>query len=401
MALSIRAEHRLVRSVIALMSAWIVIGIVLLVRIWPPPPPTFGFTGFTALVAIAFGGMGGLILGRRPGNVIGWLLLIEGLASAVQFGVDAAPAIAAAGPTPDPVLVAWTAWVSNVIWIWSVVVFGPLFLLFPDGKPISPRWGPLGPLTILGAVLLAIGFGTTPGPLNNFPNVPNPVTFGGDWSGTVLMIGAVTFAGGSALCAISLVVRWRRSTGDAREQLKWLAAVSLPFIVAGTISSEVKVAQYLMIGFGLLMPVAIAIAVLRHRLYDIDQVISRTVVYGALTAILAGIYTATLKLLQEGFVQVTGKESEGAVILSTLVIAAAFTPVRKGLEQLIDRRFKPTPSAAAAGLAVVHGATFGATELDTLVRRAVREELTAILEPVRRADSAMSEPSAHGASAEG
>ncbi|MBI3747001.1 MAG: hypothetical protein HY264_10870 [Chloroflexi bacterium] len=400
MARGIGAERRLVRAAVALLVACIVVGILMLVRIWPPPPPTFGFTGFTAFVAVAFGGMGALILGRRPGNAIGWLLLVEGLATAVQFGIDAAPALAAGGPNPDPVLIAWTSWVSNVIWIWSVAVFGPLFLLFPDGTPLSPRWGPLGPLTILGAILFALGLGTTPGPLNNFPDVQNPVTFGGEWSRAVLVIGAVTFAGASALCAISLVVRWRRSSGDAREQMKWLAAVSLPFIAAGTISAAVQVAQYLMIGFGLLMPVAIAIAVLRHRLYDIDQVISRTVVYGALTAILAGLYTATLKLLQEGFVQVTGKESEGAVILSTLVIAAAFTPVRKGLEQVIDRRFKPAPRGVAAALAVVPGATLGADELDTLVRRAVREELTAILEPARQANAPMPTPMPRGAPVE-
>ncbi|HEX4896885.1 MAG TPA: hypothetical protein VFV53_00840 [Candidatus Limnocylindrales bacterium] len=269
---------------------------------------------------------------------------------------------------------------SNIIWLWSVAVFGPLFLLYPNGKPVSPRWGPIGPLTILGAVLLAIGMGTMPGALNNFPEVTNPVTIGGGWSGSVAMIGTVLFAGGSALSAVSLVVRWRRSRGDAREQLKWLAAVSLPFIAAGLLSPTSRVAQYVMIGFGILTPVAIAIAVLRHRLYDIDQVISRTVVYGALTAILAGIYTATLKLLQEVFVQVTGKESEGAVILATLVIAAAFTPVRKGLEQLIDRRFKPTPSSTAA-IGEAPAVTLGAADMDALVRRAVREELTAILDP--------------------
>lgn len=379
MRISAATDHWLVRAALTVLVGGVVVGLVLLVRVWPPPPPTFGFTGFTALVAVMFGGMGALILRRRPGNAIGWLLLIEGVASAIQFGFDTAPALAAAGPAPGPAAVAWTSWISNVIWIGAVAVFGPLFLLFPDGKPVSPRWGVIGPLTIFGAILLAVGIGTVPGQLNNFPEVTNPVTLGGAWSGPLILVGAVIFAAGSALSAVSLVVRWRRSSGDAREQLKWLAAVSLPFIAAGVLSPTSPAAQDVMIGFGLLTPIAIAIAVLRHRLYDIDQVISRTVVYGALTAILAGIYTATLKLLQEGFVQVTGKESEGAVILATLVIAAAFTPIRKALEQVIDRRFKPAaaPGVATHGEPAIDGPT--AAELELLVRRAVREEVQALM----------------------
>ena len=379
MSLSPAAERRLVRTILALLIASVVVGIVALVRIWPPPEPTFGFTGFNAIVAVVFGGMGAMILGRRPGNAIGWLLLIEGLASAVQFGFDTGPALAAGGPAPDRSLEAWLSWISNVIWVWPVAIFGPIFLLYPDGRPITPRWAPLGALTVGGAAVLALGIALSPGPMNNFPGVPNPVSLGGPWTGPVILIGAIAFASGSFLSALSLVVRWRRSQGDAREQLKWLAAVSIPFILTGLLSPAVRVAQYLMIGFGILAPIAIAIAVLRHRLYDIDQVISRTVVYGALTAILAGIYTATLKLLQEGFVQVTGKESEGAVILATLVIAAAFAPIRKALEQVIDRRFKPAPAhaVAAPGEPVISGAD--ATELELIVRRAVREEVAALL----------------------
>jgi hypothetical protein len=381
MSLSPTAERWVVRATLAVLIASVVVGVVALVRVWPPPEPTFGFTGFNAIVAVVFGGMGAMILGRRPGNAIGWLLLIEGLASAVQFGLDTGPALAAGGPTPDPSVVAWLSWISNVVWVWPVAIFGPIFLLYPDGRPITPRWAPLGALTVGGAIALALGIALSPGPLNNYPGVMNPVTIGGPWAGAFILVGAIAFAGASGLSALSLVVRWRRSRGDAREQLKWLAAVSVPLILTGLLSASIRAFQYLMIGFAILAPIAIAIAVLRHRLYDIDQVISRTVVYGALTAILAGIYTATLKLLQEGFVQVTGKESEGAVILATLVIAAAFAPIRKALEQVIDRRFKPAPAAATAGAAPgepgIEGAT--AAELELIVRRAVREELGALL----------------------
>jgi hypothetical protein len=141
-----------------------------------------------------------------------------------------------------------------------------------------------------------------------------------------------------------------------------------------------------MIGFGLAMPVAIAIAVLRHRLYDIDQLISRAVVYGALTAILAGVYAASLKILQEVFLQVTGTQSDGAVIVSTLVTAAFFSPMRKGLDHVVDRWFKRRKGAVPGGhnpavAAMTPMADATLADLETVIRRVVREELAATQPP--------------------
>jgi hypothetical protein len=358
----------------------IVTGLALLVRTWPPPPPTFGFTGFTALVAAAFAGMGTLLVARRPGNVVGWLLLAEGVLSAIQFGLDTAPTVAATVWPSDPGRIAWMSWLSNVVWVPSVAVFGPLFLLFPDGRPVSPRWRALGPANALGAAILILGLATLPGPLANFQDISNPVTIGGDWSDVAIALGAALFLGASALSAVSLVVRWRRSTGDARQQLKWLASVSVPFVVAGAVSPTVVVAQYVMIGFGLAAPVAIAIAVLRYRLYDIDEILSRTFVYGALTAILAGVYAASLKVLQEVFVQLTGAGSDGAVIASTLVTAAFFAPVRRGLDSVVERRFKRPSSApppTGPAMRVEAAVPVGLGDVESVVRRVIREELAA------------------------
>lgn len=353
-------------------------GVVTLAVRWPPPAASWGFTGFQVPIAIAFGAMGILLLRRQPGNRIGWLLLLEGTITAVQFGVDLpAQTLSATTATTS---VAWVAWFSNWVWILSVTAIPPLFLLFPDGRPIGPRWARAIPLLAAGAAIMVIGIATIPGPLQNYPSVSNPVSVGGTWSRPLFAVGGLLLLLGATASVLSLLLRWRRSHGDAREQLKWLAFVGIPLLIAGAFSTALPIAQLVMIGFGVATPIAIAIAVLRHRLYDIDDLISRAFVYGALTAILAGLYTAALRFFNELFVQITGASSESSIILATLVLAAAFTPVRKALERVIDKRFKPASALARDGLAAPVG-QLTAADLDLVIRRAVREELEAARAP--------------------
>jgi hypothetical protein len=336
------------------------------------PPATWGFTGFQIPIAIAFGGMGLLLLRRRPSHRIGWLLLAEGAVTAIQFAVD----FGASGPTVTSTAgqVVWVAWVSNWIWVVSIALLPPLFLLFPEGRALSARWGVAIPAVTLGAAAMTLGLVSSPGPMLNFPTIANPTGFGGTWSELAFDGGAVVLLGAAATCVVSLVIRWRRSAGDAREQLKWLAFVGIPILIAASLSTVLPIAQIAMIAFAVAAPFAIAIAVLRHRLYDIDQLIGHTLVYGALTAILAGLYTAAVRFFNELFVQVTGASSESSIILATLVLAAAFTPVRKALESIVERRYKPA-TGRAADLARSGIAAMSADDLEGLIRRAVRAEL--------------------------
>ncbi|HEV2005463.1 MAG TPA: hypothetical protein VGQ85_02515 [Candidatus Limnocylindrales bacterium] len=356
----------------AVLMVGLFVGLLELVSAPTLPPATWGFTGFQVPIAIAFGGMGLLLLRRRPSHRVGWLLLAEGTVTAIQFAVD----LGASGPTatPTPGQVVWVAWVSNWAWVVSIALLPPLFLLFPDGRALSARWSLAIPAVTLGAVAMILGLLSTPGPLLNFPTIVNPTGFGGTWSETAFDGGAVILLGAAATSVLSLVIRWRRSEGDAREQLKWLAFVGIPILIAASLSTALPIAQIAMIAFAVAAPFAIAIAILRHRLYDIDQLIGHTVVYGALTAILAGLYTAAVKFFNELFVQVTGASSESSIILATLVLAAAFTPVRKGLESIVERRYKPatghTGDVSASGITAM-----SANALEALIRRAVRAEL--------------------------
>jgi uncharacterized membrane protein len=181
----------------------------------------------------------------------------------------------------------------------------------------------------------------------------------------------------------SLWLRWRRSTGVEREQLKWLAwAGGLVVVMIPITFLPFKVVQVIFILVLALVPLAIGIAVLRYRLYEIDAVISRTLVYGALTAILAGLFAGVQRLLQGVFVAATGNESDAALVITTLVLATAFAPLKAWLERLVAHRFKEPPAGPALALVPVLGEpadgptpAIAPDELESMLRRVVRDEL--------------------------
>ncbi len=368
MAAPSRTERALYWLAAATMVAGLGIGALALASAWPPKTVPFAFTGFQVPIVIAFGGIGLLLIRRRSGNRIGWLLALEAVVAAIQFAIDqVAIASLSTAPAWEPVVV----WVSNWIWLLAISPLPIVFLLFPEGRALSRRWGAVIPWLGAGVAVAIVGRATVPGPVSNYPSVDSPLTIGGPWSQPAFLLGGVIFLAAAAACVLSLVIRWRRSSGDEREQLKWLAFVGIPLVAVAPLAASVPIAADLVIAFGVAMPVAIGIAVLRHRLYDIDELIGRTVVYGALTAILAGVYTAALKLFNELFVQLTGAQSESSIILATLVLAAAFTPVRKSLEGVVERRFKP--ATVRAGLPADSSlATMTVGQLEAVVRDAVR-----------------------------
>jgi hypothetical protein len=300
---------------------------------------------------VSFSVVGALIASHRPENPIGWLFC----AAALFYGIEIAGeeyAIYALFTNPDSLpLGAELAWLTE--WIWApgfgiILVFLPL--LFPDGHPPSRRWRGvawLGGLSIgLICVLTSIVLWPERGPallqqLGGFGGeVEEWRSAVSDW---VLRLGGPMLLVAGLGAVISLFVRFRRARGDERQQIKWFAsaaALTLAWIiVAEQQSGEIVALSGLLVIASI--PVATGIAILRYRLYDIDRIINRTLVYGPLTAALAAVYLGSVATAQTVFRALTGQEEQPqlAVVVSTLAIAALFHPLRRGIQTFMDRRF--------------------------------------------------------------
>lgn len=302
----------------------------------------------------AFGLVGALLLYRRPGHRLGWLLAGIGVLALLGGSVNEyVLAVTQAGSSASDFL-AWLVWFSNWFW-WPVVVgiFVFLPLLFPDGKPPTARWrlvAMLGVVAILGLVLASAfqeRYDTTI--LGEIPSIENPLGIEGwiDADGSVLYempswILLAAFVGAVA----SMAVRFRRSQGLERLQLKWFSyAVGL--MLAWTLLGEVIWVSVLghddvlggsVLPFGVLLifiPITIAVAILRYRLYAIDRIISRTVGYGLVTAVLFAAYVGAVFVLR----RLLPAQGGLAVAGSTLAVAALFNPLRRRIQTSVDRRF--------------------------------------------------------------
>jgi hypothetical protein len=219
-----------------------------------------------------------------------------------------------------------------------------LLLLFPDGRLPSPRWRPVGWLAGLGTIGFFLGYALQAGPLEDFPQIVNPYGVDSPIVGTVTVAGGLVVVGSFVASAISLIVRARHASSEQRQQIKWLAyggaVVVSTILVSGFVSIWSVTVSIGIISVALLgIPLFTGIAIVRHRLYDIDILINRTLVYGALTAMLVLVYFGGVALLQSALRGLTGQESTLAVVASTLLIAAIFSPLRRRIQGFIDRRF--------------------------------------------------------------
>ena len=296
--------------------------------------------------------VGILILTRQPRNTIGWILLAVGaigaadgiLSSYAEYGLRTHPGSL---PGADVALA-----LSQPLWAPIFGVMGAyLLLLFPDGRPPSRRWRRVAWLTAVGIGGAWVGLTVLPGSFadSGYPGVTNPLGIGAlrgfEW---VVFLFLPLIPISIALSAISLVQRFRRSRGTVRLQLKWLTAAAavtavfyaLAFAVPGNWGSGPTptyafVIQALGVFSFALIPISIGFAILRYRLYDIDVVINKTLVYGSLTAVLGCVYVG----LAVGFGAIAGRDNSLVIAGSTLVVAAPFRPARRRIQAFIDRRF--------------------------------------------------------------
>jgi hypothetical protein len=301
---------------------------------------------FTLAPLLTFSVVGAIIASRHPRNAIGWLFCGIGLVVGLSSLTGGYAEYWLENKTGSKSIAETAAWFSS--WGWILLVFPTSFilLLFPDGRLPSPRWRPVAWCAGLGIVGFVVTFATDAGPLEEFPQIVNPYGFDSPVLGVVGVAGALVAGGSMVASAISLIVRMRRAGSEQRQQIKWLAyggaVVVGTIFVGGVISIWSEPISIAIIGVALLgVPVFTGIAIVRHRLYDIDVVINFTLVYAILSATLAVVYFGSIVLLQRVFAGLTGQEKlpQLAIVASTLVIAALFNPLRRRIQSFIDRRF--------------------------------------------------------------
>jgi hypothetical protein len=367
--------------------------------LWSEATPVENMQGVVLDVGFgAFAVVGAILVAKRPTNLIGWIMASVALMVAIfnAGGVYATYVMLMRGQ-PDALAV-FGAWTAN--WYWFLMLALALIylpLLFPDGRLPSRRWLPvavLAGIAMLGFVLPRALADTLP--VNEAPEyrIDNPIgieglgpvenlpIFGVFLNGVLI----VAFVGAAA----SVVVRLRRSRGVERQQMKWFAYVTVVFvggsILASAIGEVTGVRRLEDISFVLSLvalvglPIAVGVAILRYRLYEIDLIINRTLVYGSLTAMLAVVYFGGVTATQAIFRALTsqGQQPQLAIVVSTLVIAALFNPLRRRIQSFIDRRFYRRKYDARKTLEAFSAKLRDETDLDALsddLTRVVRETM--------------------------
>lgn len=350
------------------------IGAITLRIVDPVPiiPDALGFSdlalvGFEFL-GVTFASVGALLVIRRPENAVGWLMVLIGAGNALAGLTGGVTSSAVADGPAGTTIAGLAGWLTNLFVMLGGLVIG-LGFIFPTGRGHTPAWNRFvrfGAIALLWMLVFLVLI--RPGPLQVFATIENPFGFGPDIR-PLLGPQISTFVAASAvlmvpILALSIVSRYRMSGRVGRQQLKWFILAFLVAIggfaaagVGALISDEPPEAGLVVFGFaGALVPVAIGIAILRHHLYDIDRLISRSLGYTVVTAVLVAVFAATAV----GLSTLLGSLAQGetlAVAASTLFVFAIFGPLRRRAQSAVDRRFdrarydaQRTVEGLAAGL---------------------------------------------------
>lgn len=297
----------------------------------------------------AYALVGGFVAARRPDNLVGWVFLVGGTAMTVQLGLEEyaqRAVVLEPGRWPAAVLADWLA-----EWMWVVPLSALQFsmLLFPDGRLPSPRWRPVARLLVAGDLALLVLAPVATWPLRGRLASGDALLDGPLWS--VIQPLAMVLVAATLVCAASLLARYRGAGTEQRHQLRWLALAAIAFVAGATVenvfgstavqeTAATTVWPYLVGVLGTAaLPVAAAMAILKRRLYEIDRIISRLLVYTLVTAVLVATYLASVLLLGGAARAVTGESGDLVVALSTLAVAAVARPLLGRVRQAVDRRF--------------------------------------------------------------
>ena len=316
----------------------------------------WGMPGAQGLWALGFSVAGYPITRRHPANPVGWCLMVAGAAAGVALLGTGVPEAAGLGERP--------LWLMN-FWVISVSALCTAVVLFPSGSPPSRRWWMfLGVLWGSGSLEYFKAYPTSP----EFVGLPERLD--------VLAIPTnIVFQTCTVVQFLALLARWRRAGAVERLQLKWVvysvalvatAALVVEVGLANLVSALYPPATVVFSVAVIVIPTGIGVAMLRYRLYDIDLLINRTLVYGLLTAMLAAVYFGGVVGLQSVLRGLTGQESTLAVVASTLAIAALFNPLRRRVQAFVDRRFYRRKYDAAKILAAFNARLRDETDLGVL-----------------------------------
>ncbi len=282
-------------------------------------------------IALVYVGAGGLLVARLPRNPVGWLMIGIGLGQAVSAFVTgyASLALDRGGPNLPLGEIAW--WLSTSAYIPSVgLLITLLLLLFPDGKPPSPRWRVVGRAAVIGIALQLVGDMAGTWPQRHLPPdlLDNVETTG--LSSVVMSVGILIVMVAAIASVASLVVRFHRATGDERQQLRWFVFAAAVVVVGAILAFPGIDSQFIVLIAGFfLIPVTAAIAILKFRLYDLDLVIRKTVIITTMAAVLIALYLSVIALATFGTIS--------GVVVGVALLAVTFNPVRRGARGLADR----------------------------------------------------------------
>ena len=338
-------------SVCAIAAILVAAAVLLILGLGTPlPEASFGFKGWGVILASAFGVAGILIATRVPSNPIGWLLLVAGIGTAfqelathyAQYGLYVEP-----GSLPGADV---AAWITEWIWIpymASVALLIPM--LYPTGTLPSPRWRIPLVVGLTAALLGGLLFALAPGDLGGYPGIPNPAGVeGATWIRTLGDTVMLVFVAGVLAAIVSMAVRYRRSEGDERQQLKWLLLaisvlassfiVGVPYWTLGGTGGSLVIVENLLVLSLVAIPVAIGVAILKFHLYDIDVVIKKTVVYVILAVLLFAIGLPLAWAVAGLFVGAVGGEDEAyAYLAAGLLMGVAVWPLRRLATRIANR----------------------------------------------------------------
>jgi hypothetical protein len=340
--------------VISLALTGFAAGLLVLLKLSHPDVPVYDYWVDATAIAITFSTVGALIASRRAHHPVGWLFCTIGLLAGVDHFCGEYATYALLTPAGLLATGEATAWIRS--WIWPVTggLGVLLVLLFPDGNLPNPRWQLFVWLNGIVAVVGAIGLALTPGPIDGIELIRNPLGIG--WPESALMGSAVSLVevlqGTVALAAVAApFVRLRYGGFEERQQIKWFAYAATILIIGRAMASPAteavgarwiwSVGSALYVAGIMSVPVAVGIAIFRYHLYDIDILINRTLVYGVLTVSLIAVYFGGVAVTETIFRALTARQDQPqlVIVITTLVIAALFNPLRRRIQTFIDRRF--------------------------------------------------------------